>query len=126
MRDEVPFTPMASVLFSAVVANLIAESEAAITAQPFANCLEEAGSFTMMWEHEEAKRLTNGDWVPSEKQVLRIGSPRSEDSLAVKWAPFDWMRTCEDWQDAFSGLGIVRNRRTGQDAFPLWPPLTDL
>jgi len=117
---------MASVLFSAVVANLIAESEAAITAQPFANCLEEAGSFTLMWEHEEAKRLTNGDWVPSEKQVLRIGSPRSEDSLAVKWAPFDWMRTCEDWKDAFSGLGIVRNRRTGQDEFQLWRAMTEL
>lgn len=121
--DELPFTPMASVFFPALGAYMIASK------LPFSKALKDAVSFTATWEKEEAERTKIDDWVPSAKQELSLNERIPPPTNLPLWREFKWDTLSQEWQQAFSKLGVVSALDSNGNArkeFQLWRAMTDI
>jgi hypothetical protein len=117
-----PFTPMASVFFPALAANLILRPQ-----QELITALTESIAFTSVWEKAEAQRTMVDNWVPTADQILSLSdSPRSVETAL--WTASAWSSLMEEWKQAFSKLGVVAcdDERGRRDEFQLWRAMTDL
>ena len=118
------FTPMASVLFPAIVAHLITESS------DFLRSLRESVAFTTTWEKAELGRLYDINWKPSDVQNLTL-APTDPPLPLPSHSPFGWQSAIKDWKDALRDKGIISASDPDdptKDAreFQLWRAMTDL
>ena len=129
VADRLPFTPMASVFFPTLGAYMMMHN------QEFPQALENAVSFTATWEESEAQRIRTDNWIPTPAQVLSIpdtnpGAESVAGAGATQWRRFDWQELESEWEQAFSGIGvvIVQDSKSGKESreFQLWRAMTDI
>lgn len=129
--DLLPFTPMASVLFPALLANLALQTSESRRDFRFGEVLKLVNSFTEKWEKAEARRLTQtDDWQPTADQTLRLTNVPEGDKKDGAWHTFDWQDVNEAWTSAFAKFGIVEVQDTSarkvKKEFHLWRGMTEI
>src|ERR1044071_908267 len=126
LRETMPFTPMASVFFPALVAYLAVQP--AQKARSFSAVVHDAVSFTQKWQVDEGQRLTRDNWTPGPAQILVLDDSPDVDP---RLPSFRWSDASDQWDAAFSNLGIVSvpdPARPGEmkEEFQLWRGMTEL
>ena len=124
--DSLPFTPMASVFFPALVAHMITSSQHG----RFGAQLEAAIHFTGQWQSAENRRLIHEDWHPAPEQVLKLTNEHANRNVPLRNVlTFNWRRAREDWAAAYTKLGIVSVPAADSKSCPefqIWRATTEL
>ncbi len=109
LKIQLELVPMASILFPALIAQAIANSDS-----DFEDRLPRVISFTKEWVSGEMKRLTKESWTSSRRDAL------SESDLSTDIRLKDWVAMKEDWSNAFKGVGTIETNGTQPKEFQLW------
>lgn len=103
---------MASVLFPAMIANLIRNENIKLD-----QLLKGALNFTYGWMSIEVKRVEDPEeWEPSPDQALELEPKRLPEGLRVDkkfdgdWRRFSWKQATYAWGKAFSDYGIIETK----------------
>jgi len=128
-QTDLPFTPMASVFFPALLAQMVTGSHN----QQLGLQLEAALQYTGKWASNEARRLILENWQPPEEQILDL-SNKNTSGVSAKLhnvLPFDFNRARKDWQSAYQKTGIVevvdpQDASNIQREFHIWRATTEL
>jgi hypothetical protein len=117
-----PYTPMASVFFPSLVAQLALQDESRDKETSFSIMLARAIAFTETWAKEEVRRLIDDNWRPTELQDLQmhdIGYTR----MAAAWKKFKWPQVKKDWEIGFEQTGVISCPDSRKE-FHLWRGMT--
>src|SRR5262249_41115472 len=117
-----PYTPMASVFFPSLVAQLALTDIGDAHETSFAIMLARAATFTETWAKEEARRLADDNWMPTNLQDLQLAGI-DYTRIASSWKTFKWLRVKKDWEIGFEGTGVISGPDRRKE-FHLWRGMT--
>jgi hypothetical protein len=113
-------TPMASVLFGALVGNLLCAPDITVT-----DLLHSSIEFTQRWRAHEVQRVIEPEkWLANETPSLKPGADK--DSSRKDLRSFKWDEAREQWAEAFRDdtYGIVD--RSSSPRIELWRAMTEV
>jgi hypothetical protein len=106
--------PMASVLFPAIIAQLLSSDNA-----PTKELLQRALAFTCAWQTKEIERIWRPEeWTPKEEPSLEL--PLTDyQSSPLTWNEIKWKTAEDQWKQALSGKGIITTHDGPHDRLEL-------